>query len=264
MVLDIEKHRGIYQFGPAYGVMLANDLHPVGSVDRVLLENMIRLNPQTVDFLYNNFTSLEVKYHPRSRPTLEKYVEQAVGNRKNELSVVQGITKFCEEIALMAENTGPDNLIVGGTEEEIIERKTDWCTDLSRAGCALFQAAGFPSRMAYLFDISRAYSGHAIIEVFWKKQWGAVDPTHGLVYLDFNGQPAGVLELQGSRELVLKNELNPYPDQFKEAALANYFIREAESYNYPKAKVNQYYRTILEMAEKGWPGGLRWLHNEDE
>jgi hypothetical protein len=27
--------------------------------------------------------------------------------------------------------------------------------------------------------------------------------------------------------------------------------------------VNDYYRSILKMADKGWSGGLRWLHIED-
>ena len=27
--------------------------------------------------------------------------------------------------------------------------------------------------------------------------------------------------------------------------------------------MNDYYRSILSMADRGWPGGLRWLHGED-
>jgi len=46
-------------------------------------------------------------------------------------------------------------------------------TELARAACGLFQAGGFSARMVYLFDTSRAYSGQAIIEVFWGDRWGA-------------------------------------------------------------------------------------------
>jgi len=46
-------------------------------------------------------------------------------------------------------------------------------TELARAACGLFQAGGFSARMVYLFDTSRAYSGQAIIEVFWGKRWCA-------------------------------------------------------------------------------------------
>ncbi|MBE3576189.1 MAG: hypothetical protein IMX00_00585 [Limnochordales bacterium] len=40
-------------------------------------------------------------------------------------------------------------------------------------------------------------------------------------------------------------------------------VWEREKYNYDPSGLNPYYRSILEMAERGWPAGLRWLHGED-
>jgi len=259
----LEINKGIYQFGPAYAKMLEMDPHPPGSVDRFLLENMVSLNQKTQSYLYRTFTPLEVKYVPGSRPDLEGYLNNVTGKKEGEGEIAGNIIKFCAEIAREGGNVEPENLTVGGTEEEIIRRKTDWCTDLARTACALFQISGFPSRIAYLFDTGRAYSGHAIIEVFWKEKWGAMDPTKGLIYLDFEEKPVSISALQYRKELVCKNEPNPYPEQFREAALSNYFIWEAEKHDFSRAKVNEYYRKILEMAEKGWPGGLRWLFEED-
>ena len=36
-----------------------------------------------------------------------------------------------------------------------------------------------------------------------------------------------------------------------------------EIYDYAVSPINDYYRSILEMSGRGWPGGLRWLHGED-
>lgn len=55
-----------------------------------------------------------------------------------------------------------------------------------------------------------------------------------------------------------------YPDQFRFAAIVNYFVWEADRYDYAVSGVNDYYASILAMARKGWPGGLRWLHGEDD
>ena len=30
------------------------------------------------------------------------------------------------------------------------------------------------------------------------------------------------------------------------------------------SKLDSYNRRVLEMANAGWPGGLRWLHGEDD
>jgi hypothetical protein len=40
--------------------------------------------------------------------------------------------------------------------------------------------------------------------------------------------------------------------------------REWERYDYPVSSMNDYYRSILERSLQGWPGGLRWLHEEDK
>jgi hypothetical protein len=53
------------------------------------------------------------------------------------------------------------------------------------------------------------------------------------------------------------------PEQFRAAAVSNYFIWERENYDYTVSPINEYYRAVLEMARKGWPGGMRWLHGEE-
>ena len=68
-MLDIARYSGIGQFGPAYRFMLDNDSHAAGSVDRVLMERMIRLCPDTATYLYDSYTALDIKHQPGSRRT---------------------------------------------------------------------------------------------------------------------------------------------------------------------------------------------------
>ena len=48
---DLSRFTGLGQFGPAYRIMLENNSHAPGSVDRVLCERMIRLCPETAAYL---------------------------------------------------------------------------------------------------------------------------------------------------------------------------------------------------------------------
>jgi hypothetical protein len=52
-------------------------------------------------------------------------------------------------------------------------------------------------------------------------------------------------------------------NQFSGIAISNYYINDHINYDYSVSGINQYYKGILEMSDKGWPGGIRWLHGED-
>jgi len=262
----ISQHRGIGVFGRAYRAMFENDCHADGSVDRVLLENMILLSPETMGYLYGEYTPIQVRYGGGSRPELERHVAEATARCSSDEERVSGIMEFCSELgAKVAEDL--DAMLVGGTEEAIIRRGSDWCSDVARVGCALCQVAGFPARLVYLADTRRAYSGHAIIEAHRNGFWGASDAITAVVYRHPNGRPASTWELQGHPQLieVHRKSSDPYAEaeQFMNAAISNYFVWDREHYDYAVSPINGYYRSILEMANGGWPGGLRWLYGED-
>lgn len=48
------------------------------------------------------------------------------------------------------------------------------------------------------------------------------------------------------------------------AGISNYFCRDAKTFDYTVTGMNEYYPSILSMADQKWPGGLRWLHDEDK
>jgi hypothetical protein len=265
---NISKYQGISQFGPAYKFMLENDTHAPGSIDRILTKNMIRLCSETADYLYGEYTPTKSFYKKGSRPKLEQYVEKAILGNHSEEEHIEAITQFTSDLQKKASDD-LDLMQFGGTEEEIIIRGSDWCTDVARVGCVLCQIAGFPARIVHLFDIKRAYSGHVIIEVYRNKVWGAVDSLTNVIYRDSMGKPVSTWNLMSDHHLIKRHYLRDKSimyralGQFRGAAISNYFVWCWREYDYTVSKINNYYRSILEISNQGWPGGLRWIHGED-
>jgi len=267
-MIDLSRYQGIGQFGRAYRIMLENDANAPGSVDRVLEEGMIRLCPETAEWLYRRYTPTRIDYDKGSRPELERCLGQALAGCHEDEDKIAGISRFCSDVAERATDD-LDEMRFGGTEEEIIDRGSAWCTEVARVGCVLCQMAGLPARMAYLFDTGQAYSGHAVIEVYRRGGWGAVCPETEVIYLRPNGAPASTWELKCNPRLIESHwrddsTLYTTPGQFRGTAISNYFVGEWKQYDYTVSPINSYYRSILEMSLKGWPGGLRWLHDEDK
>ena len=264
---DVSIYRGLAQFGPAYRVMLENDAHAPGSVDRVLMENMVRLCTETADYLYSQYTPERSLYRRGERPELEYWIDRILPAGNSDEERITAIVRFTAGLQGKA-SQDLDSAQVGGTEEEIIARGSDWCADVARVGCALCQVAGYPARIVYLVDTEKAYSGHVIMEVFRAGAWGAVDPLTDVLYRHSGGSPATTWDLMNDTDLIeqhSRGEPTPYttPGQFRAAAISNYLVWEATAYDYTVVGINEYYRSILEMSEQGWPCGLRWLHGED-
>lgn len=120
------------------------------------------------------------------------------------------------------------------------------------------------ARIVSLADTQAAYSGHQIIEAWRGGSWGAVDPR--VVYTHEDGRPATTWELICRPELIRLHRrgdatLYTNPAQFRAAAISEY--PTADPGHYAVTAISPYCRSILEMADRGWPGGLRWLHGED-
>lgn len=265
---DLSQYQGIGQFGRAYQFMLDNDAHAPGSVDRVLIDRMVRLCSETADYLYAQFTPTALRCEPGSRPQIEECLRRAGADRGDEERRIDRICGFCAELG----QRGTDDLEAirfGGTEEQLVQRGSDFCNELARVACVLAQIAGLPARMVMLADTQKAYWGHVIIEAFRAGVWGAADTTTNVVYRHGDGRPATTWELMNDPDLVeshRRGDQTPYTEAgtFRAAAIANYFAWDWRSYDYTVSAINDYYRSILEMSIRGWPGGVRWLHGEDE
>jgi hypothetical protein len=264
-MIDLARYQGIGQFGPAYRAMMERDAHAPGSVDRVLSERMLRLCDETADYLYAEYTPTKAEYVPNSRPILDRVLRDALTDCYKEEDRIEAIAEFCASLGKRA-TSDLDSMLVGGTEEQIIERGSDWCTDVARVGCLLAQIAGYPSRIVNLFDLSRAYTGHVIIEVFRAGTWGAVDATTGVVYRHPLIRPATTWELMSFPRLILEQTHGFYTNVglFSAAGVVNYPAADHDQYDYTVSAPNDYYRAILAKSSRGWPGGPRWLFGEGQ
>jgi len=259
--MDLAAFTGISQFGPAYKLMYEHDPHAPGSVDCMLLRRMLRLAPDTKHYLYGQYTNLLVRYERGTRPELERALATSPGLKQPPEQIIA----FCKKLG---DNTRVDaqDLRFGGTEEQIIARGSDWCADVARVACVLFQVAGYPSRLAVLADVSRAYSGHVVAEVFCDGSWGVADPVFGIVYRDANSQPASLWTLTQDTLLVASHHSAGGQDHarlYNSVALVNYSVADQAQCDYTVTGPNEYTLAVLQQSQCGWPGGLRWLFNED-
>ena len=264
--MDTSRYQGTGQFGKAYATMLQNDPHAPGSVDCVLAERMVRICADTAEYLYTRYSPTSTDYEKGSRPALEAYVTEAAALQGSPADRVSSIVDFCHRLSERAA-ADLDEMRFGGTEEQIVERGSDWCTDVARVACAMCQIADVPARLVSLFNLSQAYSGHQIIETLIEGVWGAADPLNRIVYRHAAGQPATTWDLMNDDRLVRGNWWNQssfYADsrQFGASAVINYPIGQKSRFDYTVSSLDSYNRSILEMANAGWPGGLRWLHGE--
>lgn len=260
------EYRGPPWFGRAYSRMMARDPHAAGSIDRRLLRSMIGLDARSAPFLYHGYTPTTSPYRAGTRPALERLAGRLVRGRSPE-ATVRAIAGESRQVAERAPKDLKD-LRFGGTEEEIVARGSDWCTDLARVDCALFQVLGVPARLVYLADTGAAYRGHAVCEAYRQRRWGAIDPVSGTVHRTPDGAPATTWELMHHPTWIPVPRTRPGEgragrDQFRRAAVANYAVGPLRSGLYRVSRVTPYYRTILRESERGWPGGLRWIHGED-
>jgi len=253
--------RGTGAFGPQYQIMYENDTQAPGSVARVLMERMIRLDEESVGYLYGEYTDLAARYVPGSRPALEKIVRRL--KKKSEAKTVAKITRFCRKKVLEPCNISTADMLFGGTEEEVIARTTYWCTDLARVACVLFQVAGLPARILTTANTNFAYCGHCVTEVYCDGKWGVVDANVGLVY----GHSAWEIHNDPGLIKHAKPEGNdiffPPGEQYESVGISNYYVDEAASYSYETSRVNDYCRAILAHSARKWEGGIRWIHGEE-
>ena len=175
------------------------------------------------------------------------------------LESLRRVAAFLADIASTADDVPVEELVFGGTEERILARPTDWCTDLARAACVMLHVAGAAARIVCLFNTARAYSGHQVIEAHIDGSWVCADPVHGFVYQRSDGTPATALDVMRER----RASSSQHSGVFREVFLVNYNPMEASTYDFTESRSNAYYLSILNQSSAGWPGGLRWLHGED-
>ncbi|MFA6714509.1 MAG: transglutaminase-like domain-containing protein [Victivallaceae bacterium] len=165
-------------FGKEHDALIANV--PVEGMDKYHTYSQIRLAPETEKYLYEEYTSTQVKYYKGSRPLLEKIIDNLhLGNIKSDKEKVIIILQWVafnirHAFYVKHEHETPGNR--GFSEEELIMSGWGWCNEKARIFVSLAQIAGFPARMCGIFHSDKIHA-HMAAEVYVDNKWSFCDPT---------------------------------------------------------------------------------------
>ena len=233
-------------FGKAYEVMYAHDLHNPASIDHELMKNMILLDDQSAAILYSR-----VVRHNYGGHELYQFAQQFKASIEKE--TVQNVLRYTQKIAA-AFDTDFDDMLFGGTEKQILDRGTDWCSDMARVGAVLLQCLGIPCRMLYLANPGKAYNGHVVNEAFYEGRYGVVDFIYG--YQFYDRTPKSAFEIQRNPE-ILAAYPESYQGLFSAIAISEYDPCTPGN-NYSISRPNDYYLKLIHTDHENM-----WLMGED-
>jgi RimJ/RimL family protein N-acetyltransferase len=262
--LDLDKiinglNKGLDIFGKAYGTMYRNDLHDKDSVDYKLLESMILLNEKSYRFLYYDYlpnVNHNIKLH-------ELYTFAQRFKADHDIKTIKNVLSFTKDI-VETFNVPFNDMFFGGTEKEIINRGTDWCTDISRVGCVLLQCLNIPCRMVYLANKKYAYNGHAVCELFVNNEFILCDFTYGVHGVI--GENHSIFNLISNQKNIkqiyndfcISQEMTDYfVGMFSNAGISDYDAMG--NYLYTTTKANEYYKKLMTIEQDG-----QWKMGEDK
>lgn len=207
-----------------------------GGVDVEVIEDEVVLNEKTAEYLYSDFTPLEIKYVPGSRPLLEKVVAQNTTDEMTDRQKAMALMVRCRDNRDMG--LANASLFWGGSEEELLKRGAIMCNEISRVYVCLCQVVGIPAR----FHCSHI-TGHMMAEVHTEGKWGWVDPMKGLAAVMDDDSPASAWELRQDPTLFERqpkefwDRCRPGPaplDQVKPRSLAFVMAKLADCYFNPR------------------------------
>ena len=228
-----------------------------GGVDVEVIDGQLALTDKTADYIYSEFTPLEIRYVPGSRPMLEAVVAEVVRDGMSQREKALALMRRVRDNQDMG--LARPGLFCGGDEEDLLKRGANMCNEVSRLFVCLCQIAGLPARLhcAHI-------SGHMMTEVYTHGKWGWIDPMKGMAAVTDDDEPASVRELLADPLLFerqpkgfwddcrppgiyfgteqrdgrnLAHQMGRNRDCYfhpREAvAIGNYFVWEHEKYTYP-------------------------------
>jgi len=243
--------KGCGVFGKEYEFMFVNDLHDKNSIDHELLRNMILIDNNSIHELYGYPLKINENI---IKNELYQFAQTFKGS--SDIISVQNVLDFTSDI-VRNYNVPLEDMFFGGTEKQIIERGTDWCSDISRVGCVLLQCLNIPARIVFLVNRSKAYNGQTVVETFIDHNYVFCDFTYGVVgfYLKFYSvkellnNPKIIEEIYRTKVNDIKT-LDYISNLFDEAAISEY--DSSKSYLYNISTPNEYYLKLSKLEQNGF------------
>jgi transglutaminase-like putative cysteine protease len=206
--------------------------YPTGSADAVLHHECIYLCAETADYIYSDeFTPKAPRYTPGSRPYLEEIARRLTDGITNPLKRACRIMDFVRDTFYHEPRLCyKDMLFYGGTEEDIIRKRTGMCNEIARVGCILAWIAGMPARLA---GHDGPKWGHGTVEICVDGKWGWFD-VRGQTFLNREGRVASVWELIQDYEGLLPLQ----PEWLKKRCLGYRTGAPAGRYSHEGSRLN--------------------------
>ncbi|MBS3762826.1 MAG: transglutaminase domain-containing protein [Planctomycetes bacterium] len=168
------------------------------SIERIQLEEAIAATEQNVDYLYGDFTPVEVDYPRSTRPLLELIVDKVCRDCETAREKATALVTWRR---LNHTHLGKCGL---GSEEEIILGGYSMCHDAARTMTILAQVAGLGSRLVIALN-NEEKRGHTLSEVYVDGKWALFDPSPMLAwgYLEMpDGELASAWDVRQNPDLV--------------------------------------------------------------
>lgn len=161
---------------------------------------MIRLVPETAEFLYSEYSPTLTRYQPGTRPKMERIVDLALSRAKTDRDKVVTLLDWTWRMVSHCYRVRTERVVVGGTEEDILERGFGYCNELSRVFVTLCQVAGLRARMTFHWTADSRF-GHSCAETFFDGKWQLCDATFNIHGSSVPRQNASCWDLMRSKEV---------------------------------------------------------------
>lgn len=202
---------------------------------------MIRLTPETAEYLYSEYTPLKTRYETGSRPKLERIVEMTTSRMKTDREQTLALLEWSYRRASFPGSIRQDLRVVGGTEEGLVDRGFAYCNETSRVFVTLCQIAGVPARMTFHWTADGRF-GHSLAEAHYDGKWQFCDPQINVAGSSVPEAKANCWDMMRTKSIqeafarfVTRRQLRMlgladpemrYPDYFKLVGICNYPVED--------------------------------------
>ncbi|MHC4915867.1 MAG: transglutaminase-like domain-containing protein [Planctomycetota bacterium] len=217
-----------------------------GKVDcEHFIDEQLYLTPETAEYIYSDYTPLELKYERGSRPKLDETVGMLTKPEMSEFEKFLWLARFVRD--LPNKHDWSPMPFTGGTEEELIEKGPPMCNEQARLMVILCQVAGLPARY-----VGHHIGGHGVTEVYIDGRWVYYD-IRGKFFFKKDGALASTWEIWQDPEIIdsqpewvtreVHPKFRPNGDPYlstrksffnpKECTgITNYYVWDAEKYDF--------------------------------
>lgn len=237
-------------------------VYPTDTVDWQISQGCLLLCGATRDYLYGDFTPLELRYERGSRPELEAVLEQrvGVGRCRTQRELALAVMRFARDLWLA--NPDPDHpAFHGGTEEEVIAKGSKMCNEQARVMIVLAQMAGLPARY-----VGHIPGDHGAGEMFVDGGWAYFD-VRGQYFVRPDGALASFAQIKQRPELIEQQPAEVLAEiapgyslaSIREYArpqcmtfIGNYFVWERDRYGFGRSIPTPEMKARIEATKQRW------------